>query len=543
MLPVALELGLVVSNPRVAPFTFEELKSNLAYEKPNSARHLDYLYKYLTDLGAKTIVVECNYIDRDFLDDYANYYSRCFSPPYRKCSRLHFFNERFVQSNFESIILGEAKPDPLTLSYLGFIVVRPLPITKIGKTCLKTLFADGQEGYSPAVQSYAVSLYGIKLNVKSLAFQEQDNVAAACATSALWMLFHRTSNIYGHNIPSPLEITRQATARLPLGDRIFPNAGLRKEQMAEAIKEVGLEPFEKSADPRIFSIMLYAYLRGGTPALLHVIDQSDNQPHVVLASGYALTGKRPIPFPKSNILYRATRMQGLLVHDDQIGPYARFNICAPIRVRYMEHGKLRSGRLPLLTSKWEGHGNKLVGVDFIAQTILLALYHKIRIPFLTASSYVNTLDGAMRPIAKRFKVRCFEWDVYLTTVNDLKEELRSDEHITKEQKSRLLFMEMPRFVWRATAISDGVPVCYIFMDATGIEQEDLAFCTAAINGEFCRLLNRPAISKIVKGKPAAPILNRLSNTTSGDGVWVHSIEQPLPPAAKKRRQRKYSETA
>lgn len=516
---------MVVANPRVAPFTFNELKSYLACDKPSAGRQLGYINKYLTDLGTKTIVVEGNYIDRDFLDDYANYYSRCFVPPERECMRLHFFSQRFVQSDFESIILGADDAEKLISSYIGFIVVRPLPVTKIGKTCLKT-YPKEQDRFYPTIQPYNVNLYGIKLTVESLAFQEQDKVAAACATSALWMLFHRTATIYKHKIPSPLEITRQATARLPLGDRIFPSTGLRREQMAEAIRDVGLEPFPNHADPRLFPIMLYAYLRGGTPALLHVIDRKDQQRHVVLASGYALSGKKPVPFPGSNILYRATRMERLFVHDDQIGPFARFHIRDAVPATYQENGRRTKRKLPRITARWRANNNKLVGVDFIAETILLALYHKIRIPFQTAAGYVNALDGPMRPIARRFKVRCFEWDVHLTTVNDLKEELRKDKFITKDQKSRLLFLEMPRFIWRAIAISDGAPVCYIFLDATGIEQSDLAFCGAALNKEFCQLLSRPAIQRSVKGEPAASILERLATATSDDGVWVQPRVQP-----------------
>ncbi len=41
--------------------------------------HLSYFDEYFSYLGAQTIIVENDYVDRDFLEDYAGYYSRCFA--------------------------------------------------------------------------------------------------------------------------------------------------------------------------------------------------------------------------------------------------------------------------------------------------------------------------------------------------------------------------------------------------------------------------------------------------------------------------------
>jgi hypothetical protein len=107
--------------------------------------HPDYFNKYLKsdDIGVKTIVVEHDYIDRDFLEDFSGYYVRCFSDYKRKCTRLHFFSEKFQQADFD-LFLEQFDPDfknKLEKSYLGFIVIKPLPQTIIGRTCLKTYLA------------------------------------------------------------------------------------------------------------------------------------------------------------------------------------------------------------------------------------------------------------------------------------------------------------------------------------------------------------------------------------------------------------------
>lgn len=59
--------------------------TNNACHPPSSKTH------YFDHIGAKTIIVENDYIDRDFLEDYSGYYARCFHDYQRSCTRLHFF--------------------------------------------------------------------------------------------------------------------------------------------------------------------------------------------------------------------------------------------------------------------------------------------------------------------------------------------------------------------------------------------------------------------------------------------------------------------
>lgn len=83
---------------------------------------IQYLDNYLLSQNepAKTVVIEYEYIERSFLEDYAAYYSRCFHKYPKTCSRLHFFsalneccaNETRAQFNnhdLERILLNPAK--------------------------------------------------------------------------------------------------------------------------------------------------------------------------------------------------------------------------------------------------------------------------------------------------------------------------------------------------------------------------------------------------------------------------------------------------
>lgn len=51
----------------------------------------DYFLGYLREIKAQSFIVEDNYIDKDFLIDYANYYSRAFKQINRTTQRIHFF--------------------------------------------------------------------------------------------------------------------------------------------------------------------------------------------------------------------------------------------------------------------------------------------------------------------------------------------------------------------------------------------------------------------------------------------------------------------
>lgn len=110
--------------------------------------HLEYLQEYyLKRLGTGTIVVEKEYVDRDYLEDFAAFYVRCFHAYSRCCRRLHFFSARFTGDAFERFLRGEC-PDLVTTmkeGYLGFLVARPLPQAVICRDRVVTFTARNNE--------------------------------------------------------------------------------------------------------------------------------------------------------------------------------------------------------------------------------------------------------------------------------------------------------------------------------------------------------------------------------------------------------------
>ena len=445
--------------------------------------HIEYLKEYLLELGTKTVVVESEYIDRDFLEDFAGYYVRCFQPYEKKCSRLHFFAVSISEEELRGLLRGA--PSGISLRelnehYLGFIVIKPLPQTITGRTCIRPYPKGGGRREYSTVRRYKANLFGMALDVESLAFQEQDSVTAACATSALWSVFHGTGELFHHFIPSPVEITKAATEHSPVLSRTLPNKdGLTGEQMAHAIRGVGLEPLHAGFnDAHVLKATLFAYLYAKVPAVLgFTLWDISNQAaamigrHAVAVAGYSLGLTAAKPYPPSDFLLKASRMDKIYVHDDQIGPFARMAFdTPPLQMR-----TLNPGLEYCLSTSWKGKDGKRGSIIAIPDLILIPLYHKIRIPFevvhqtvIRFSLFLDLLRS--RGVLPTSASPTIEWDIHLTTVNDLKSDLFQSKSFDGVHREKVLTENMPRFIWRATAYGIEGPILDLLFDATDIEQ-------------------------------------------------------------------------
>lgn len=332
----------------VEPYSIDNFKkivnafNNIGHSTPvdyQNNPHFSYFEEYFNELDAQTIVVERYYIDRDYLQDYSGYYVRCFKRYRRRCVRLHFFSMAFDAEDFKQVYFNKGRLSHALLQeeYIGFVVIKPLPKTIFGRTCLKTYGRDqGRRHY--ITRKYDVNLYGLELKVDSLAYQEQDRIAAACATSALWSVFQFTGVQFQHQILSPLEITEAACINFPTEERSIPNEGLGIDQMVHSIYSVGLEPYiAQVRGVEDVKNETYALLKGGIPMILGLAlvntSKTNGNPgsdvmtdldmHAVAVTGYSLGGGYCLPSAESGILLESSRLDKLYCHDDQIGPFSR----------------------------------------------------------------------------------------------------------------------------------------------------------------------------------------------------------------------------
>jgi hypothetical protein len=483
------------------PYSFDLLCALLSeagktpVESTRAKLHLTYLEEYLghfQDGGRLTIVVEWRYTDRDYLEDYASYYVRCFGGKYLStCVRLHFF-----LGELDEKILHDQLSRPrveleaeLNRRYLGFLVVKPIPHTFVGRTCLRT-YDDVGRRFFPVTRKCDAHVLGLDLQVESLAYKEQDTVAAACATSALWSVLHATALLFQHRVYTPVEITRIATEKFPTLGRNFPNAGLTPAQIAAAVRGVGLEPEVLAVRNKAqLQSTAYAYLRAGIPCLLiaRLFDVSDpgnpmpydndwESTHAVAVTGYSMGKAESEPYPDTDALLRSSRLDKLYAHDDQVGPFSRLEFDGPCLKVDLGGGHLLEVDFTMRSS-WRVKKGKIGSVAFAPGALIVPVYHKIRVEFdlilhrvLRADEDEDfrkmIADGASPSVGSKD----LEWDVFLTSASQFKKELRDCIDLPHDEKWAHLERPLPRFLWRATCYLHGARGVDILYDATDIAQ-------------------------------------------------------------------------
>ncbi|WP_282160379.1 hypothetical protein [Ulvibacterium marinum] len=423
-----------------------------------------FLHEYLTssELAVKTIVIEDNYISKDFLDGHASYYSYCFENYPNVCKRVHFFRNEFDEKTFQNQILE--KNDDFWEDYLGFVVVKPIPITVIGFTVLKTYSNHGSLRSFWGTRDYLVHLFGIEININSLAFQEQDTVIAACATTAIWSMLNKASLDFHTILKTPSQITRDADNVSPDGSRLFPNKGLSLLQICQSIVNSGLVSEVKKGDvykDKIFKNVisgeylqkiLNAYSPIGIPIILVVLVPNGKSygAHAITISGFKqepLTTERP----KDDITWHAKNIIKLYAHDDQWGPFAR--VTFKNKMEFLTH--------------WTKNDTKTPKRPTIVKNIIVPVYPKIRISYEEIEVIVLGIDIMLRVFFKNKIVSDVVWDIKLDYSEKAKTRIRTSA-ITDEAKINRLTKSFPKYIWIAKCyIADQLIMEFVF-DATGV---------------------------------------------------------------------------
>ena len=80
-------------------------------------RQIKYIYNYLKSFMPElpedkktvgSILLEHQYIDRDFLEDYSRFYLGRFGNDGYKCARLHFFNCDLTHKQLDALLVGDS---------------------------------------------------------------------------------------------------------------------------------------------------------------------------------------------------------------------------------------------------------------------------------------------------------------------------------------------------------------------------------------------------------------------------------------------------
>jgi hypothetical protein len=444
-----------------------------------------YLLKYLDDVAAATMVIEPEYVDGDYLEDYAAFYVACFHPYDRFCKRIHFFKKKFSRAYFRRRMTGAfdtIEYENFAKSYLGFIVVRPLPQAIIGRTELATYGDDGGRRKYTAIRRYDVSLFGMPLEVESMAFQEQDRVVAACATVALWSCFQKTSTLFGTPSPRPPRVTADATQSM-FAKRALPSDGLSSAQICSAIRHNGLEP-ELFVVPALASevplvSLLYGYLSYGLPLLVIAsIEGYTQQNHAFTLNGFSIVPTYqgveillpPDPVTKAEKtapIFTGSHISELYAHDDQIGPFAHLFVDPPTL----------PGQGCTFRGDWTVPG-ALKQAKITPLHIIVPAYKKIRLSYIDAYKVVTQIRLVVEKMLLRNNVDLSksEWDLRLTDTNRYKDEVGRARTLPSKRAEFLLSYPQPRYFWQCTLTLFGFRVAEFLIDATEFQKSNPLFC-------------------------------------------------------------------
>lgn len=305
-------------------------ESYLVKQQPNlrlpNSRIIDLvLFSNQRGIGAKSVIIELEYIDRDINIAHVQLYGRAFRDYLRRATRLHFFLDEITYSD----LLDEAK---LKKSYIGFCVLSPTQPGVTGRTVLPSPKGDDTWYFVPSQTEFSANLAGIQLSPKGTAFTEQDGRVAACASAALWMSVSILARRFPHEIPvrSAAEITQLATrySMPPAGSGASP--GLTLEQILWALHEIGCEPMAHDCyDADEASELIYRYVESGIPPILLIYLPTPGGYHAVTIVGHTYD---PTINPRQELARaESTRVwcPYFLFHDDQIGPYLKLKLAPP----------------------------------------------------------------------------------------------------------------------------------------------------------------------------------------------------------------------
>ncbi len=442
---------------------------------------IQYLKKYLDDLKVSAVVLEENYIDRHYLDEYAEFYSRVFDPPSSKCRRLHYFRD-IEPTALDELLYETAGADGdcgqqgafLSERYLGFTVVRPLEGAGIGRTVLATYDTDGGQRYFGATRAYRVNLAGLCLEVTGLAYQEQDGGAAVCASTAIWSTLQKVAHVTGRRSPTPLKVTEAADSPYATSD------GLYDADMVRAISRLGygVETFAVDSSARTRA-QIIAALRSRLPVILTLTRLADGAGHAITVVGYReakeqLLSLAAVEATAAQIDIRGGAVSVLFAHDDNLGPYAHYEVRAltaeDIAVAPTIHEpetKLGLFRGYEAATEKDPEGWQADG--WLVDSVIIAKPVKVRLSLATAIGHVAySLCAEIRKVQQAHSLACsgLAFGVAYSSGVDFISMLRGYPCDIERRRAFVLHEALPRHLLVVELFVDEESAALIAYDAT-----------------------------------------------------------------------------
>lgn len=304
------------------------------------------------------------------------------------------------------------------------------------------------------------------MKIDSLAFQEQDSVLAACATTAIWTMLNKASTDFYTTLKSPSQITKDADNVSPDGGRLFPNKGLNLLQICHAIVNSGLVVEIKQPDFPLFdqegkfmcSYISNSYLKKilnsyspiGIPIILVISVPSGGQHglHAIVVSGYKQKAPIHIP-PQEQINFLSENIEKIYAHDDQWGPFVRIDF---------------ENEIDLITPWTDVNVNSL---PTRLVHIVVPVYPKIRISYEDIEVIVLGLDAILTFFFDGNIIADLIWDIKIDYSENLKKQIVASS-LDENEKFIHVSKSLPKYLWVASCYIADFKIIEFTFDATDV---------------------------------------------------------------------------
>ena len=310
---------------------WSQLTANLSNGYPNLL--LSNLLDTARAVGARSVVIERCYIDRDFSAAYAAFYAGLFRPLSKHCQRIHFFADEISQVSGTAAADVVSAIEEASSSYLGNIVLRPLAHAPVSSAHLSASAITSCGLNEIGVRStFRFHLLGVELKVDTMPLTQQDTRTGACAQATMWMAGRHFQNRHGapwFSLPAITSIALNPSDQIISRSLPAGSDFLTPDNMVRALRAMGRHPVMYAQDITSNgaqwltvnpSEIVSRYVESGIPVILGMQLDSEQIGHAVVAVGV----ERHEEVPTDSLSKSHARFnKGFLVQDDQRGAYCR----------------------------------------------------------------------------------------------------------------------------------------------------------------------------------------------------------------------------
>ncbi|HWM24606.1 MAG TPA: hypothetical protein VNP98_07260 [Chthoniobacterales bacterium] len=298
-------------------------------------------------LNCVTVVFEKEYVDQDYQDELAVFYSKAFKDYSHRCTRLHFFAVEIPTKSEKAITDFTAYKD----HYLGFMVLRPTDLQRVGRTYLAVPIKDPNTEFITCLAPFKAHILGHEFPISAMPFVQQDTQVGACAQACLWMVARYMSRRFGYREFLPGEINQCAKSRSALGRHYPAETGLTLVQMLDALQGMFLSAisYQKPMLDDSHKHIEKAYPITADLAIhpTEHADQLDRQrtakladiayryiesglPVIFATSNHAIVGIGHKFDPTISATVAIERIPSFYVNNDNAGPYIEMPLFGPV---------------------------------------------------------------------------------------------------------------------------------------------------------------------------------------------------------------------